>query len=264
MSGRQVVHRLWITLWTTCGAPGVCCGSHLVRKNHSGWRQRVVRRRRDDVRTQGLVAALRRIAFLLERSRAETYKVKAFRAAADTDPAAGRRGRAAGGGGDAARAGGRRRVHRRGDRGGGAGTDAAAAGEAGAGGRRTARARRRARPGGAAWRPALPQRLVRRGLAHRGDGVHRDRARSRVPRAHRPLAPPDGGQRALGGTADPPARGGRGDQRATWVPGPSGCSRGSRSTSSTTARSTRPRRCSVGSTCAWPRCTPSWPWTPSR
>src|SRR3954449_11192089 len=39
----------------------------------------------------GPVAALRRIAFLLERSRAETYKVKAFRAAAETvlplDPA---------------------------------------------------------------------------------------------------------------------------------------------------------------------------------
>ncbi len=34
--------------------------------------------------TRGPVAALRRIAFLLERSRAETYKVKAFRAAADT------------------------------------------------------------------------------------------------------------------------------------------------------------------------------------
>src|SRR4051794_2166178 len=33
---------------------------------------------------EGPVAALRRIAFLLERSRAETYKVKAFRAAAAT------------------------------------------------------------------------------------------------------------------------------------------------------------------------------------
>jgi putative hydrolase len=32
----------------------------------------------------GPIAALRRIAFLLERSRAETYKVKAFRAAAET------------------------------------------------------------------------------------------------------------------------------------------------------------------------------------
>jgi len=32
----------------------------------------------------GPVAALRRVAFLLERSRAETYKVKAFRSAADT------------------------------------------------------------------------------------------------------------------------------------------------------------------------------------
>ena len=34
--------------------------------------------------TGGPVAALRRIGFLLERSRAETYKVKAFRSAADT------------------------------------------------------------------------------------------------------------------------------------------------------------------------------------
>ena len=38
----------------------------------------------DDVYDGGPVAALRRIAFLLERSRAETYKVKAFRAAAAT------------------------------------------------------------------------------------------------------------------------------------------------------------------------------------
>lgn len=37
-----------------------------------------------DAYTGGPVGALRRIAFLLERSRAETYKVKAFRAAAET------------------------------------------------------------------------------------------------------------------------------------------------------------------------------------
>src|SRR4051812_27622564 len=37
-----------------------------------------------DAYADGPVAALRRIAFLLERSRAETYKVKAFRAAAAT------------------------------------------------------------------------------------------------------------------------------------------------------------------------------------
>jgi len=39
---------------------------------------------RPDIYADGPVAALRRIAFLLERSRAETYKVKAFRAAAAT------------------------------------------------------------------------------------------------------------------------------------------------------------------------------------
>ena len=37
-----------------------------------------------DAYAGGPVGALRRIAFLLERSRAETYKVKAFRSAADT------------------------------------------------------------------------------------------------------------------------------------------------------------------------------------
>ncbi len=70
-----------------------------------------------------------------------------------------------------------------------------------------------------ARRPALAQRLVRRGLADRGDGVHRDRAGPRLPGAHRPLSAAEGGQRALGGAADPPARRRRGRQRA---PGPGG------------------------------------------
>ena len=65
------------------------------------------------------VAALRRIAFLLERSRAETYKVKAFRAAADTVLPLGDEVGRAGASGDPARAARHRRLHRRGDRGGG-------------------------------------------------------------------------------------------------------------------------------------------------
>ena len=42
------------------------------------------------------------------------------------------------------------------------------------------------------------------------------------------------------------------------------CSRGSRSTSSTTVGSTRPRRCWPSSTSAWPACTASCGWTPPR
>jgi putative hydrolase len=78
---RPVTHRLWITLWTECGGPALCCGSHPCGKNEG-----VNRPTEDetDGYDGGPVAALRRIAFLLERSRAETYKVKAFRAAADT------------------------------------------------------------------------------------------------------------------------------------------------------------------------------------
>ena len=66
---------------------------------------------------------------------------------------------------------------------------------AGPAGRARARARRTAHRGRAraaaraARRPALPLRLVRRRLADRGDGVHRDRARPRLPGADRPLAP---------------------------------------------------------------------------
>ena len=114
----------------------------------------------------------------------------------------------------------------------------------------------------AAWRPALALRLERRRLADRGDGDDGHRARSRLPRAHRPLAAAQGRPRVVGRAAAAPARRGRGGQRAPGRAAPaSRCSRASRSTSSTTARSTRPTRCSTGSTSASPACTPSWRWT---
>jgi putative hydrolase len=69
-----IVHGLWKTLWTACGQQALCCGSHRIGDNQH----------MPDPYSAGPVAALRRIAFLLERSRAETYKVKAFRAAAAT------------------------------------------------------------------------------------------------------------------------------------------------------------------------------------
>jgi len=50
----------------------------------NGAEEKVPSGRATDAYSGGPVGALRRIAFLLERSRAETYKVKAFRAAADT------------------------------------------------------------------------------------------------------------------------------------------------------------------------------------
>ena len=63
----------------------MCCGSHPTRNNGD-----VNPPVEDETGAKpgkysaGPVGALRRIAFLLERSRAETYKVKAFRAAAET------------------------------------------------------------------------------------------------------------------------------------------------------------------------------------
>ncbi len=64
-------HELWIEgLWVSC------C--------HNGRVNPGVDQTGPDTYGGGPVGALRRIAFLLERSRAETYKVKAFRSAADT------------------------------------------------------------------------------------------------------------------------------------------------------------------------------------
>ncbi len=109
-----------------------------------------------------------------------------------------------------------------------------------------------------------PLGLVRRRLADRGDGVHRDRARPRVPGAHRPLAPAPRRQRAERRAAAGSSSASSTRSTSTCHPGEraaSPCSRASRSTSSTTAASTRPTRCSTSSTSGSPASTPSWPWT---
>ena len=168
----------------------------------------------DQTYDRGPVAALRRVAFLMERGREETRRVQAFRKAAatilplpDGEVAGTRRGR------DPDRARRHRTEHGSGDRGGGPGRGAGAAGGPRAGVRRAAH-RRRARPApAAARRPALPLRLVRRRLADRGDGLHRPGARPRLPRAHRPLAATDGRERAEPRPADQAARRRRRGQR---------------------------------------------------
>ncbi len=146
---------------------------------------------------QGPVAALRRVAFLMERRREETRRVQAFRNAAATilplpdDEVA-----------DRVEAGTLTDLP-------GIGPSTAAVIEAATRGElpdRLAKLEReiagpltvggkdlRAAP---PWRPALPLRLVRRRLADRGDGDDRDGARARVPRADRPLAAAHGRQRA--------------------------------------------------------------------
>ena len=161
----------------------------------------------------GPVAALRRIAFLMERGREETRRIQAFRnAAAVILPlpadevaarvAAGTLTELAGIGPSTASVI-TDAVERR---------DAGAAREARGGLRAAGQGRRRgARE--AQGRPPLPLRLVRRRVADRGDGLHRHRAGPRLPRAHRPLAAADRRQRAERRAADPPARRRRGDQR---------------------------------------------------
>ena len=213
----------------------------------------------------GPVAALRRIGFLLERGREDTYKVKAFRGAAaailplsDDEVRArvedGTLTKLPGVGASSAKV-----IAAAID---GELPERLAALETGA--RRPAhRGRpRAARP--APRRPALALGLVRRRLADRGDGVHRDRARPRVPGAHRPLAPAPRRQRAERRAAAGSSSASSTRSTSTCRQGEraaSRCSRGSRSTSSTTAASTRPRRCSTSSTSGSPACTPSWPWT---
>ena len=229
------------------------CGGKEIRANSGG-------DGRGEPYDGGPVAALRRIAFLLERGARGHLQGQGVPRRRRRDPAAaGRGGRAAavedGTPHRPARASGASsaKVIAAAVRGRGA----RAAGRAGARARRAADRRRRRAAGGAARRPALPLRLVRRRLADRGDGLHRDRARPRLPRADRPLAAADRRPRAQRRAADPPARRRRRGQRAPRAAAASRCSRGSRSTSSTTARWTRPTSCWPGSTSGWRACTPS-------
>ncbi len=220
----------------------------------------------DQVYDGSPVAALRRIAFLLERGRADSYKVKAYRGAANAIlplPAgevaervrAGTLTQLAGVGASTARV-----IAQAVE---GRVPDKLAEVEAEYGAPLTADG------AGSALRARLRGDLhshlglVRRRLAHRGDGDDGDGARARLPRADRPLAAPEGGPRALRRAAGPPTRRGRRRQRAPRRRVPA-VRRGSRSTSSTTAGSTRPRGCWPGSTSAWRASTRAARWTPSR
>ncbi len=181
------------------------------------------------------------------------------------DPAAaggaggrGRRGR------HAHRAARRRRQLGPGHRRGGAGGAARAAGPARDGARRTAH---RTRPGAARpppRRPALALGLVRRRFADRGDGLHRDRARPRLPRAHRPLAAAQGGPRPEPQPPRHPARRRRRDQRPP-LRGDVHVAEGDRGRHPP-RRLARPDRRDArrGWTCAWPASTRSSTWTSAR
>ena len=264
-----------ISLWTRGGChphrhAGLTCDNAIPRGvdenllagncRGEGLRARPTQRPRVDAVAEaydgGPVAALRRIGFLLERGREDTYKVKAFRgAAAAILPLSG----------DEVRA----RAEAHADRAGGVGARTRRRGASG--GRRQAAGRlaalgRSAGAAGGGWRgaarpapgrPAHAFGLERRRLAGRGDGGHRDGGRPRVPVAHRPLAPAPDRERAVVGAAEEAARVGRRGEQAPGARAGARCSRGSRSTSSTTAprpergdaRPARPQ--------ASPACTPS-------
>ena len=242
------VHRLW--------TKKVCEGKSAACQDHAG-----------DPYDGSPVAALRRIAFLLERGREDTYKVQAYRKAAAAilplpadEVAAARRRR------HADRAGRHRRSTARVIATPSRGADAGAAGR----GSRSSTAgpldRRRTRAArGAARRPALPLRLVRRRLADRGDGDDRDRARPRLPRAHRPLAPPHDRARPQRRAADPPARRRRRRQRRICPHrrGEFRLLKGIEVDILDDGALDQTEEMLAGSTSGSPACTPSCRWTPA-
>ena len=171
--------------------------------------RRVARRRERSSadRQADAVAALRRIAFLLERAQASPYRSEAFRGAArsierqDAGPARPRwppRGRWP----TCRRSGRARRT---------SSPTCCGASRSSTSTSSSASTRRVARPeggraaGAAARRPALAHRGVRREDADPGDGARGPGAGARVPGDHRPLAAAHGGQRAVRVAAARPA-----------------------------------------------------------
>ena len=213
----------------------------------------------DQPYSEGPVPALRRIAFLLERSRAETYKVKAFRAAAETilplgDEVVER-----------VRAGTLRELP-------GIGASTAEVIEAAVEGRVPPRLARLERDeggplvtGGESVRAALRGDLHSHSDWSDGGSPIEEMAFTAIELGHEYLVLTDHSPRltvANGLSAARLVASSRSSTRSTTTSRrptarASGCCGASRSTSSTTATSTRARRCSSSSTCGSPRCTRS-------
>ena len=190
----------WPSECCRSSSAGRCTGSRVLRSSSSCRGPRELRLGdpllRTGVRTVHPHDALTEIATLLERERSSRYKSKAFRTAADAiEGLSDEQLRDAA---DSPPPQGDRRLDLRRDPGGARGPRSRLPGGPARAGRSAAlvgAARHAAR------RPAQPQRVVGRPHLDRPDGRGGAGARSRVPRADRPLAAPAGRERSLARTA---------------------------------------------------------------